>query len=260
MKILKYSVVTSAFILFLPFAVGTTLFAQSTEHGQPFHWSYEGECGPEHWGELIHEYCNGKVGDMQSPVGISVTEKTHLDTINFHYFPTPLKILNNGHTIQINYGCGSFITIGNRKYELMQFHFHTPSEHKIHGKSYDMEAHLVHKGARGELAVVAVLIEKGKENAFIKTLWSNFPKEVDKMHTVSDVRICASQLLPQNTTSYFTYTGSLTTPPCTEGVNWFILKTPIEVSKAGLGKFTSIFKHDARPILPLHGRVVKESE
>ncbi len=110
MKILKYSVVTAAFILFLPFAVATALFAESVEHGQPFHWSYEGECGPEHWGELIHEYCNAKVGDMQSPVGISVTEKTHLDTINFHYFPTPLKILNNGHTIQVNYGSGSSIT------------------------------------------------------------------------------------------------------------------------------------------------------
>ena len=95
---------------------------------------------------------------------------------------------------------------------------------------------------------------------FIKTLWGNFPKEVGKMHTVSDVRICASQLLPQKTTAYFNYPGSLTTPPCTEGVNWFILKTPIEVSKAGLDKFTSLFQHDARPILPLHGRVVKESE
>lgn len=260
MKILKYSVVTAAFILSISLAAATGLFAESENHGKTLHWSYEGECGPDHWGELIHEYCNANIGDMQSPVGISVTEKAHLETINFHYFPTPLKILNNGHTIQINYGCGSFITIGNKKYELMQFHFHTPSEHKIHGKSYDMEAHLVHKGVHGELAVIAVLISKGKENAFIKTLWSNFPNEVGKMHTASDVRICASQLLPQNTTSYFTYTGSLTTPPCTEGVNWFILKTPIEVSQVGLNKFTSLFKHDARPIQPVHGRVIKESE
>ncbi len=259
MKILKNSFVTSCF-LFLTFVVTTDVFSESAKEGQPFHWSYEGECGPDHWGELIHEYCNCTVGDMQSPVGISVTEKTHLETINFHYLPTPLKIINNGHTIQINYGCGSSITIGNKKYELMQFHFHTPSEHKIRGKSYDMEAHLVHKGERGALAVIAVLIEEGKENAFIKTLWSNFPKEVGKEHVVSDVRICASQLLPKNTTSYFNYTGSLTTPPCSEGVNWFILKTPVEMSKAGVNKFTSLFKHDARPIQPIHGRVVKESD
>lgn len=259
MKILKNSLVISCF-LFLTFTVTTTLCADSAKQGLPFHWSYEGECGPDHWGELIHEYCNCTVGDMQSPIGISVTEKAHLETINFHYLPTPLKIINNGHTIQINYGCGSSITIGKKKYELMQFHFHTPSEHKIRGKSFDMEAHLVHKGDRGELAVVAVLIEEGKENAFIKTLWSNFPKEVGKESIVSDVRICASQLLPKNTTPYFNYTGSLTTPPCSEGVNWFILKTPIEVSKVGVNKFTSLFKHDARPVQPLHGRLVKESD
>ncbi|MFO0794744.1 MAG: carbonic anhydrase family protein [Candidatus Brocadiaceae bacterium] len=260
MRIFVYIFLTATFILFLPFTVATTLFADSAEHGQPFPWSYEGECGPEHWGELIHEYCNCKVGDIQSPIGISVAEKAHLESINFHYYPTPLKILNNGHTIQINYGCGSSISVGNKKYELMQFHFHTPSEHKIHGKSYAMEAHLVHKGAHGELAVIAILIEEGKESAFIKTLWSNFPKEVGKEHVVSDVRICASQLLPKNTSAYYTYTGSLTTPPCSEGVNWFILKEPIEVSKVGVNKFTSLFKHDARPIQPVHGRVVKESD
>lgn len=259
MKILKYSVVTSIFILFLPFAVVTISFAESAEHGLPFHWSYEGECGPNRWGELIHEHCNCKVGDRQSPVGISVTEKAHLDSIKFHYYPTPLKIINNGHTIQVNYGCGSSMSVGNKKYELMQFHFHTPSEHVIHGKHYDMEAHLVHRGEHGELAVVAVFIEEGKENSFLNTLWNNFPKEVSKEHIVSDVRICASQLLPKNTTAYYTYTGSLTTPPCSEHVNWFILKTPIEVSKVGVNKFTSLFKHDARPIQPLHGRVVKES-
>lgn len=122
-----------------------------------------------------------------------------------------------------------------------------------------MEAHLVHKGEHGELAVIAVLIEAGKENAFIKTLWSNFPKEVGKEHIVPDIRICASQLLPKNTQGYYNYTGSLTTPPCSEIVNWFILKAPVEVSKAGIGKFSSIFRYDARPIQPVHGRVVRES-
>lgn len=259
MKTLKYFVLIATF-LSLPFSVATTLFAGVGEHIPSDHWDYEGELGPAHWGELKREYCKCKTGDMQSPIGISVTEKTKLDDIIFRYYPTPLKIINNGHTIQVNYEKGSSISIGLKRFELIQFHFHTPSEHIIHGKSYDMEAHLVHRGEHGELAVVAVLIEEGKDNAFIKTLWSNFPKEVGKEHIVSDVRICASQLLPMNTIGYYNYTGSLTTPPCSEIVNWFILKSPIEVSKAGLGKFTSIFKHDARPIQPVHGRVVKESE
>lgn len=255
MKIFK-----GVFVSFILFVFTTNLFAGSDNKGQPFHWSYEGECGPDHWGELIHEYNKCEVGDMQSPVGITVTEKAHLKSINFHYFPTPLKIINNGHTIQINYGYGSIITIGNKKYELVQFHFHTPSEHKIRGKSYDMEAHLVHKGEHGELAVVGVLIEEGKENAFINTIWRNFPNDVGKTHTMSDIKICASQLLPKNTTSYFTYTGSLTTPPCTEGVNWFILKEPIQASHYEVNKFVSLFKIDARPVQPLRGRVVMENE
>lgn len=258
MKTFKYILLTSAFV-FLPFIVATSLFAGVDEHIPSDHWDYEGELGPDHWDKLILEKWHCKIGDMQSPIGISVTEKTKLNDIIFHYYSTPLKIINNGHTIQVNYEKGSSISIGQKKYELIQFHFHTPSEHVIHKKRYPMEAHLVHKGEHGQLAVVAVLMDEGKENAFIKTLWSNFPKEVGKEHIVSDIRICASQLLPKNTTAYYSYPGSLTTPPCTENVNWLILKTPIEVSKAGLHKFTSLFKYDARPIQPVHGRVVKEN-
>ena len=195
----------------------------------------------------------------QSPIGISITEKTKLDSINFNYYATPLRIINNGHTIQVNYGSGSSISIGNKKYELIQFHFHSPSEHKLNGKIYDMEAHLVHKGEDGKLAVVAVFMEEGKGNDFIKTLWSNFPKEVGKEHAVTDMKINANQLLPKHTI-YYTYSGSLTVPPCSEIVNWFVLKTPIEVSKTQVEKFTSIIKKSARPIQPLHGRVVKENE
>lgn len=259
MKTFKFIILTSSF-LSLSFIAAASLFAGVGEHIPPDHWDYEGERGPDHWVELKRENCKFKTGEMQSPIGISVTERAKLDDIIFHYYPTSLRTINNGHTIQVNYGRGSSIYIGHKKYDLIQFHFHTPSEHVIHGKHYDMEAHLVHKGAHGELAVVAVLMEKGKENDFIKTLWSNFPKEVGKEHIVSDVRICASQLLPKNTKGYYNYTGSLTTPPCSEIVNWLILKTPIEVSIAEVNKFTSIFKWDARPIQHQHGRVVKESE
>lgn len=254
MKILKYCAATFT-ILFLSIAV-TTLFAGVGEHKNPAHWEYEGELGPDHWSEI----CGCKIGERQSPIGISITEKAKLDEIVFNYYPTPLRIINNGHTIQFNYGKGSYITIGHRKYELMQFHFHTPSEHVLHGKHYDMEVHLVHKGAHGELAVVGIFMEAGRENDFIRTLWSHFPKEQNQEHIVSDTRINAQQILPKNTHAYYNYAGSLTTPPCTENVNWLVLKTPIDISQAEVNKFASLFKYDARPVQHVHGRVILENE
>lgn len=258
MKVLRYIVLTSAF-LSLPFSIAATSFAKSEEHGHSIHWSYEGEYGPEHWGDIKDDYSKCKGGESQSPVGIALTDKVKLDSICFNYYETPLKIINNGHTIQVNYGRGSTICIGNKQYELLQFHFHNPSEHKINGQSYPMEVHFVHKGEDGKLAVVGVLMEEGKSNDFIKTLWNNLPKEEGKVNTVTDVKINANRLLPKNT-AYYKYDGSLTTPPCSEIVNWHVLKTPIEVSKAQIDRFASIFKKSARPIQPLHGRVVKESE
>ena len=258
MKPFKYVVIISAF-LSLPFIVATNLSAGSGEQGHSIHWSYEGEYGPEHWGEIKNDYCKCKAGDSQSPVGISITEKAPLDNIYFNYYSTPLKIINNGHTIQINCGKGSSISIGNKQYELLQFHFHNPSEHRINGQSYPMEAHFVHRGEDGKLAVVGVLMEEGKSNDFIRTLWNNLPKEEGKEHVVTDVKINANQLMPKNT-NYYNYSGSLTTPPCSEIVNWIVLKTPVEISKAQVDRFTSIFKKSAIPIQPLNGRIVKESK
>lgn len=258
MKTFKFIILTSGFLPLFYIAT-TNLFAKSEEYGHSIHWSYEGEYGPEHWGDIKPEYSKCKGGESQSPVGIALTDKAKLQSINVNYYATPLKIINNGHTVQVNCRNGSYMAIGNKRYELLQFHFHSHSEHKINGRSYAMEAHFVHKGENGNLAVVGVLMNEGKGNDFIKTLWSNLPKDEGKAHVVADVKINANQLLP-NDMSYYTYSGSLTTPPCSEGVNWFILKTPIEVSKVEVDKFTSLFKHDARPIQPLHGRVVKESE
>ena len=187
MKPLKYVALSFAFLL-LPFTGAMSLFAGVGDHIPPDHWDYEGERDPDHWGELKRENCKCKTGEMQSPIGISVTERAKLDDIIFHYYPTPLRIINNGYTIQVNYGRGSSISIGHKKYELIQFHFHTPSEHVIHGKRYDMEAHLVHNSEHGELAVIAILMEKGKENDFLKTLWNNFPKDQGKEQVVADIQ------------------------------------------------------------------------
>lgn len=258
MKTFQHIALTVAFS-FLSFTTAATLRAESGGQNQPYHLSHgdPGDHGHQNDQEPGHFKC--KPGDRQSPIGISLTEKEHLHCIDFHYYPTPIKIINNGYTLQINYSHGSSITIHNKKYELLQFHFHHPSEHKIHGMSYDMEAHLVHKGEHGQLAVIAVFMKEGKENSFIKTLWDHFPKEEGKVHTYTDVKINVKDLLPKNVTAYYNYSGSLTTPPYSEVVNWYILKTPIEVSKAEIDKFTSFFKNDARPIQHVLGRVVKEN-
>ena len=203
MKTFKFIILTSGF-LSLSFIVTANLFAKSEEPGHSIHWSYEGEYGPEHWGDIKPEYSKCKGGESQSPVGIALTDKTKLESINVNYYATPLKIINNGHTIQVNCKNGSSVSIGNKRYELLQFHFHSPSEHKINGRSYAMEAHFVHKGEDGKLAVVGVLMSEGKGNDFIKTLWSNLPKDEGKEHVIADVKINANQLLPHDM-SYYTY-------------------------------------------------------
>jgi carbonic anhydrase len=256
MKILKKLVLISA--IFSASIMIANISHAKDDKGHAVHWGYEGECGPDHWGDLGEEYAICKTGNRQSPVGITITEKADLDSIIFNYYSTPLKIINNGHTIQVNYGSGSYISIGQKRYQLVQFHFHSPSEHKINGHAYDMVVHLVHKGDDGKLAVIGVIMNTGKGNDLINTLWKNLPKEQGKVISVEGVKINAKQFIPADT-RYYNYPGSLTTPPCKEIVNWFVLKTPIEVSNDQVNKFTSIFSKSVRPIQPLHGRVVKES-
>jgi len=224
------------------------------------HWGYEGEGGPDHWGILKPEFALCGTGITQSPIDINKTYKTKLEAIEIAYKETPLKIINNGHSIQINYAPGSFIMVDGKKYELLQFHFHAPSEHTVKSKFFDMEMHLVHKNEQGELAVVGVFMKKGQMNKIIQVLWDNLPKEVNKENVVSGISVNASGLLPKER-SYYHYFGSLTTPPCSEGVNWSVLKTPIEVSEAQIEKFRTIMGVDNnRPVLPVNKRFVLESE
>jgi len=229
------------------------------EKGHAGHeWSYEGEHGPTHWGDVKSDYAVCKTGENQSPIDITSAVKGDLPLIEFSYKPGPLRIINNGHSIQVNYPEGSFMTIGGKQYQLIQFHFHHPSEEKINGKNFDMVAHMVHKDAEGKLAVVAVLMKKGQANAFIKTLWAHLPKEEGKEEVLANVMIDPSGLLPSQR-AYYTFTGSLTTPPCTEGVTWFVLKTPVELSDAQISQFMHFYKNNARPVQPLGKRVVSES-
>lgn len=226
-------------------------------HHDEVHWGYKGDGGPEHWGSLNPEYSLCSHGKSQSPIDFTKAYDTELAEIKFSYNTTPLKVINNGHTIQVNYAPGSNAQIDGQMFQLLQFHFHTHSEHTVNSKPYDMEMHLVHKNEKGELAVVGIFMKKGKENKVIQTIWDNIPHEINKEKVNPAVKINAHDLLPSDR-SYYHYFGSLTTPPCSEGVNWSVMKTPIEVSDAQIKKFKSLMKLNARPTLPVNKRFILE--
>ena len=233
------------------------IIPQETEHHA--HWAYEGKDGPNKWATLDPAYSECKVGHHQSPIDIRHTEKAGLPPIQFDYSPTPLKIVDNGHTVMVNYAPGSFITVGDHQYQLTQFHFHHPSEEHIHGKGFDMVIHLVHSDASGKLAVVAVLLKPGKVNSALEAVWDHLPKEKNKVAAVEEVSVNAADFLPVNR-GYYTFVGSLTTPPCTEPVTWFVLKTPEEISSGEVEVFARLYPHDTRPTQKLEGRVIRESK
>jgi carbonic anhydrase len=223
------------------------------------HWSYSGDMGPPQWAALESDYSACGVGKMQSPIDIrdSVAKRAALPEIVFDYKPSPLKIVDNGHTIQVDYAPGSFITVQDKRYELVQFHFHKPSEEKIDGKSAAMVAHLVHKSADGNLAVVAVLLKAGQPNRLVETLWKNIPSKKEGETAVAGVEINAADLLPAKRAAYYTFTGSLTTPPCSEDVTWFVLKSPTSISNTEVARFAQLYPMNARPTQPLNGREIR---
>jgi carbonic anhydrase len=247
---------TLTFLLIALVTFNVLAFAQ--EHAAGHEWAYEGAEGPKHWGDIKTEYATCKVGKQQSPVDIKGAQKATLPAIQFNYQPVALHIIDNGHTIQVNYPPGSTISVGGKQYQLQQFHFHKPSEEAIAGKHQDMVAHLVHADAEGNLAVVAVLLSQGNSNEQVDELWKNLPKEKEKESTPANVTINAFKLLPIDR-SYYTFSGSLTTPPCSEKVTWFVLKSPTTVSKSEIDQFGKIYPHNARPTQPLNGRMIQES-
>ncbi len=220
-------------------------------------WGYEGSSGPAHWGDLSPGYATCKVGMIQSPVDISHTVKANLGSHEFDYRDSPLRIINNGHTIQVNINSESSMRINGKTYNVLQFHFHSPSENTKDGHPFGMEVHLVHKNDAGELAVVGVFMKQGMENPFIATLWKNLPDSINHEKIVASVQVNPAELLPANG-SYYHFSGSLTTPPCSEGVQWYVMKSPIEVSAEQIQKFVSLVGHNARPVQALHDRSVIE--
>lgn len=226
------------------------------KHGP--HWAYEGEHGPEHWGHVSKEFKACSDGKAQSPIDLSNAAPEALSGIEFKYGPSRLNIVNNGHTVQVNYDGGSSITVDGSEYKLVQFHFHTPSEHTVDGKSYGNEMHLVHKNDKGQLAVVGVLIEEGEENAAYGAIWSNLPAKAGEERSV-EVDINAGEFIPSES-AYFTYAGSLTTPPCSESVKWIVLKSPVQMSAAQIKGIRDIMNKNNRPVQPLNERALKVSQ
>ena len=249
----------NSLIILLVLIAAWTTAAPAHEHKTGHDWGYDGAEGPRYWGDLKPEFASCKTGHRQSPVDISNTQKSDLPALQFGYKPSPLHIIDNGHTVMINYAPGSFFRVGDKQYQLKQFHFHRPSEEKIHGKHFEMVVHLVHADQEGHLAVVAILLEKGMDNPLIRELWSRLPEEKEKEEDLDNVQIDLTTLLPANL-GYYTFSGSLTTPPCSEDVTWFVLKHPTTVTAAEIHQFGKLYRHDARPTQPLYDRVVLESK
>jgi len=212
------------------------------------HFGYE-DREPEEWAELSDYYETCGSGQEQSPIDLTNAAVTDLENIVFDYKETTVNIINNGHTIQVNVVAGSQIVINGGTYELKQFHFHAPSEHAIDGQDYPIEMHLVHQDANGKLAVVGIFIAEGTENTAFTSVWDHLPEEeIGIMATGATVQV--ADLLPTEQTVY-RYSGSLTTPPCSEEVIWSVMKTPVEMSAEQIAAFTHIIAGNNRPLQPV---------
>jgi carbonic anhydrase len=227
---------------------------QAEEHHA--HWGYSGHEDPSHWGELDDSYHVCADGRNQSPIDIHDALKTTLPPLDIHYTIGGFDEINNGHTIQMQYAEGSWITLQNKDYQLKQFHFHAPSENTIEGQQFPMEAHFVHVADDGAIAVLAVMFEEGAANAALdEEAWRALPKHAGDHHAMAHL-FQANDLLPEDR-SYYRFNGSLTTPPCTEGVTWMVLKQPVALSKEQIAAFETVMgEPNNRPVQPLNARVV----
>ncbi len=221
------------------------------------HWSYQGATGPGHWGDIDAASKVCSAGSQQSPIDIATSIKAQLPPLKFAWAKNADSIANNGHTIQLNFEQGSTLTVGKDSYALLQFHFHHPSEHLIGGKSFPMEVHFVHRNFAGNLAVVGALMTAGRTNAAFGKIVATMPA-----HEGAPVNAAAgidpNKLLPA-LRSYYRYSGSLTTPPCSEVVDWLLLREPIQVAKADIDGFAKLYPMNARPAQKDNRRFVLSS-
>jgi len=236
------------------FAMLLALPAQAGEGS--VHWDYTGELGPEHWGDLSPNFVQCKVGLNQSPINIVDTLDADLPTLELDYNTSTVDLVNNGHTAQANVEPGNYLRVGREVFELIQFHVHTPSEHRINGKSFLMETHYVHRNERGELAVLALLHDEGPRSEALDSFEREIPEEIDK--PVAYRESVAGIPIIRVDKAYYRYNGSLTTPPCSEGVRWYVLKQSSPVSLDQQALYQQLIGDDARGPQPINARVVLE--
>jgi carbonic anhydrase len=229
-------------------------------HAQPHgaHWAYGGETGPAAWGGLKPEFATCAKGQRQSPIDIRGGIAVDLEPVHFDYRATGFGVIDNGHTVQVNVPAGNSIRVGGRRYELVQFHFHRPAEERIDGRAFDMSLHLVHKDPEGRLAVVGLLLERGAAQPVVQSVWNNLPLEKGEEAPAQSV-LDLNHLLPPDR-GYYTYMGSLTTPPCSEGVLWMVMRQPVPVSPQQIDIFARLYPMNARPVQTSAGRLIKQSQ
>jgi carbonic anhydrase len=221
-------------------------------------WAYSGTNGPEHWGRLRPQWAACERGQQQSPIDIAATQKQALPALQFAYRSAPLRVVNDGHTVRVRFGPGSRLLIGGEAHTLQQFHFHLPGGDTLRGEEFPMAMHFLHKGASGRLVSLVLWFRLGAENPALAALLPHLPARGQAEQTVRGVTVDPGRWLPA-ARGYYAYDGSLTAPPCTEGVRWLVLKQPLELSAPQLARLAALFPHNARPVQPLHGRVVSES-
>ena len=229
--------------------------------GGDVHWSYDGETGPQAWASLKPDFNVCAIGKRQSPINIedSATLQGPAEPIVFNYSPSNGTVVNNGHTIQVDLAGDNTITVRGTNYKLVQFHFHHPSEERVNYKGFAMVAHLVHKSAEGQLAVVAVLLEPGAVNPLINKVWTYMPLDSGDRVRMPASLVEMNELLPTDQ-RYYQFMGSLTTPPCSEGVLWMVLKQPMTVSREQLRLFSQLFPNNARPVQSANSRTIRNAQ
>ena len=236
-------------------ALGSLLLTGNAMASGNAHWTYSGHSGPEHWGSLSDQFSTCGTGVNQSPINLTAFVEGELPAIEFSYDAIATTIVNNGHTVQANFPKGSSITVDDMEFNLLQCHFHSPSENNIDGKSFPMEGHCVHATDDGKLAVVAIMYEVGQADKGIGGLWANMPRHAGDKHKIS-ATVNASDVLPKSK-DYYRFNGSLTTPPCTEGVRWFVLKDTVTISADQLKAFQgALHEPNNRPVQPVNSRII----
>ncbi len=224
----------------------------------PLNWAYQGEAGPAAWARLRPEYRLCGNGQRQSPIDLRGGLAVDLEPVRFDYADGRFAVVDSGKTVKATLAPGNHIEIGGQRYELQHLQFNRPSEHRIDGRQFEMSAHLVHRDVQGQLAIVELLIDRGPPNPVVQTVWNNLPLEQGQ-EVPARATLPLQALLPEDR-RYYTYMGSLTAPPCTEGVRWVVMRQPVSLSPAQIELFARIYPMNARPVQQLAGRRILQSQ